>query len=525
MKFAITPSESVAQLVARTQYAPQSQSTSAPVHSQSPEDSTASPSPSSDTKDLSLNIDPSLITPKSPTSRSSSNKHATSQIFSFGAPVVPFTCPRRDTTPAVSAMTSSLLPVLNPTRPSPSRSSTPSRTAAVPYPTPNTVTNSSSVPNPRPNDTRLPPLIPKAVTDKLQSQQSRIDELEMTLQRQQDLVESLHGEDDAKSAPKSKVKGTHDNVLNLSEKHSWSQWAFPKQPKSRTQRRYPRVKAGGCYIVDSETGSKLLRPDWDASFNENSRWHQRMLVYTRQQAPLHSPALSAATMAAESDDCILEQLGAVFKNIAGEARKLGEEADDESEAVDSAQISRRKRRKKCDERMAAVAKSGKKLSTSWKFFTQPVYHSTDESDAAVVIDPDTETEAVWRSNAPGVRFGGVFSDVSRQITIARDRKRQWNPKFQHGVLELDALVMKLRNDEQTRNNGKTAAHKRVRGKWKDIPLPFIGASKDDDLKIPRTMIDSEWLRANTDEDVPSKIQPVDGATGDVSDEMVVDETA
>ncbi|KAJ7301036.1 hypothetical protein DFH08DRAFT_827883 [Mycena albidolilacea] len=75
MKFAITPSESVAQLVARTQYAPQSQSTSAPVHSQSPEDSTASPSPSSDTKDLSLNIDPSLITPTSPTSRSSSNKH------------------------------------------------------------------------------------------------------------------------------------------------------------------------------------------------------------------------------------------------------------------------------------------------------------------------------------------------------------------------------------------------------------------------------------------------------------------
>ncbi|KAJ7733882.1 hypothetical protein B0H14DRAFT_3517256 [Mycena olivaceomarginata] len=438
MKFAITPSESVAQLVARTQYASQSQSTSAPVHSQSPEDSTASPSPSSDTKDLSLNIDPSLITPKSPTSRSSSNKHATSQIFSFGAPVVPFTCPRRDTTPAVSAMTSSLLPVLNPTRPSPSRSSTPSRTAAVPYPTPNTVTNSSSVPNPRPNDTRLPPLIPKAVTDKLQSQQSRIDELEMTLQRQQDLVESLHhsdGEDDAKSAPKSKVKGTHDNVLNTAVRKTFMvAMGLPKTTKIKDA------------VADSETGSKLLRPDWDASFNENSRWHQRMLVYTRQQAPLPSPALSAATMAAESDDCILEQLGAVFKNIAGEARKLGEEADDESEA---------------------------------------------------------KTRKPW---------------ITRTLTYRSDG-------FQHGVLELDALVMKLRNDEQTRNNGKTAAHKRVRGKWKDIPLPFIGASKDDNLKIPRTMIDSEWLRANTDEDVPSKIQPVDGVTGDVSDEMVVDETA
>ncbi|KAJ7885293.1 hypothetical protein B0H14DRAFT_2563930 [Mycena olivaceomarginata] len=70
--------------------------------------------------------------------------------------------------------------------------------------------------------------------------------------------------------------------------------------------------------------------------------------------------------------------------------------------------------------------------------------------------------------------------------------------FHHGVLELDALVMKLRNDEQTRNNGKTAAHKCVRGEWKDVPLPFIGASKDDDLKIPRTMIDSEWLWANPD---------------------------
>ncbi|KAJ7797596.1 hypothetical protein B0H14DRAFT_2618821 [Mycena olivaceomarginata] len=423
MKFAITPSESVAQLVARTQYAPQSQSTSAPVHSQSPEDSTASPSPSSDTKDLSLNIDPSLITPKSPTSRSSSNKHATSQIFSFGAPVVPFTRPRRDTTPAVSAMTSSLLPVLNPTRPSPSRSSTPSGTAAVPYPTPNTVTNSSSVPNPRPNDTRLPPLIPKAVTDKLQSQQSRIDELEMTLQRQQDLVESLHGEDDAKSAPKSKVKGTHDNVLNTAVRKTFMvAMGLPKTTKIKDAAAVPRVKAGGCYIVDSETGSKLLRPDWDASFNENSRWHQRMLVYTRQQAPLHSPALSAATMAAESDDCILEQLGAVFKNIAGEARKLGEEADDESEAVDSAQISRRKRRKKCDERMAAVAKSGKKLPTSWKFFTQPVYHSTDESDAAVVIDPDTETEAVWRSNAPGVRFDNRGGNPRNPSGI---RKKEW----------------------------------------------------------------------------------------------------
>jgi hypothetical protein len=96
--------------------------------------------------------------------------------------------------------------------------------------------------------------------------------------------------------------------------------------------------------------------------------------------------------------------------------------------------------------------------------------------------------------------------------------------MQNGVDKLEAMVMKYRQEEQKNNKGKTFAHPRLPGDWKDIRLPWIGAGKPN--KIPRSAIDPEWLERNPDDDTPSRIQaPEDSsraAEGDDAEEMAVD---
>jgi hypothetical protein len=73
---------------------------------------------------------------------------------------------------------------------------------------------------------------------------------------------------------------------------------------------------------------------------------------------------------------------------------------------------------KCDERLEAFLVAHKSVPDECKWFFQPVYQSTDESNDSAVLDPDTEVESdneihvsamnkPWLSRAPMYRVEEV----------------------------------------------------------------------------------------------------------------------
>ncbi|KAJ7896899.1 hypothetical protein B0H13DRAFT_2338095 [Mycena leptocephala] len=246
-----------------------------------------------------------------------------------------------------------------------SPSSTPHISSAASYPTPSTVVTSSGlVQTTQPS--RLPPLIPGCITDKLVYQQSQMEEMQRQMQRQDDTIETLrntvddlsNSRDDflfemkdldaenihllqrvdvlenlvrkqtkkidqlfemledselherTKRDKDSKPKATRDNVLNKNT----VAMGLPKTSKAKDAAAIRSNKADGGYIKDKETGGRLPGLGDYIPGELHSTWHAKMLEYIRQQAPHHNPALTLAAMNAKSDDEILDRLSSLFKN-------------------------------------------------------------------------------------------------------------------------------------------------------------------------------------------------------------------
>ncbi|KAJ7749354.1 hypothetical protein B0H14DRAFT_3513620 [Mycena olivaceomarginata] len=114
----------------------------------------------------------------------------------------------------------------------------------------------------------------------------------------------------------SKGKSERDNVFNTAiRKVFMAAMGHGVNVKLEILANDTPIKAGGSYIADSDGTGRLLRPDWSASFNENSRWHKSMLEFARKKAPVFHPTMTESMINAKTDDEILERLENVFKNI------------------------------------------------------------------------------------------------------------------------------------------------------------------------------------------------------------------
>ncbi|KAJ7825820.1 hypothetical protein B0H14DRAFT_3874256 [Mycena olivaceomarginata] len=294
--------------------------------------------------------------------------------------------------------------------------------------------------------------------------------------------------------------------------------------------------AGGGYIRDTETSNgKLLRPDWNVTFADNSEWHSRTVKWMRQNMKTQFPA---AMIDEKSDDAIVDQLSTVFRNIVQAYNILQRESkakknvkdptvteDDgdlpaENEMPDNAAARRAGRRKsrktrKCDERIMVLQNAGIQLHRHYAFFLQP-YQSMDESDQSDVIDPDTDTEKADEVPAPSTR-------KPWKTRTPLYRTDEASEVFNREVAAIERYVLN-HHAEQERKNGpaQSTPHPRIPGDWKDTPLPRLGATK---LRILHPCIHADWLADNEDQDVPSRIQEeeVESQGVEIADEDADDE--
>ncbi|KAJ7027456.1 hypothetical protein C8F04DRAFT_1267025 [Mycena alexandri] len=331
----------------------------------------------------------------------------------------------------------------------------------------------------------------------------RVDMLEELVERQtatmDRLFELLENDEGTVGVAKvSKGKGTRDNALNgATRKVFLVAMGLPKTAKYKDAALVSPVKAGGSYIPDPATpNGTLLRPDWKTSFNENSVWHAAMVKFTRQKVPTISPAIPRTVMDDKSEEEILERLAAVFRNISAEYRKapkLQPPAFENAPDTDPKRTNRHKGRKvrKCEERVKVLQAEGIKIDQEWDWLLTPTYQSTDESDDSDVLDPDTDTEKADEIPVKSTRKPWLSRTPMYRSDAADAMVDEWEKR-----------VMNYRKNHERSQPGKAGAHPRIRGDWKDTPLPLPPSGKP---KIRRAAIHPDWLAANPDQDTPSRI--------------------
>jgi predicted nucleic acid-binding protein len=82
------------------------------------------------------------------------------------------------------------------------------------------------------------------------------------------------------------------------------------------------VAAGGCWIDDPETeGGQLLRPDFSASWTDNSVWHASVVSFAKTHLAAVSPTLSDKDVEALQDSILKGHIQTVFKGITTKYRK------------------------------------------------------------------------------------------------------------------------------------------------------------------------------------------------------------
>ncbi|KAJ7810441.1 hypothetical protein B0H14DRAFT_3480690 [Mycena olivaceomarginata] len=310
----------------------------------------------------------------------------------------------------------------------------------------------------------------------------RVNELEEQQERSRDTVQRV-----VDFIDNSDIEPTRDNIFNAAMRKIFKiAMGHPATVALDALALEVPVKAGGSYIADPNSRGNILRPDWRVGFSENSRWHPQILAFTREKASTFHPAMTPEMLKMKSDEDIMERVEGLFKNIADKFRsaqrakkiEASREGDDDAgETKNPRQYNRRGTRKKCDERLEAFLAAHGSVPDEHKWFFQPLYQSTDESNDSAVLDPDTEVES------------------DDEIHVSATSKPWLSRAPMYRVEEIQAWVLSV--------DDLTEPHARNRGEWKDKGLPMPGAQNS---KIPRMAIQPEWLEANPEFDVPSCIQ-------------------
>ncbi|KAJ7694968.1 hypothetical protein B0H14DRAFT_3905564 [Mycena olivaceomarginata] len=306
----------------------------------------------------------------------------------------------------------------------------------------------------------------------------------------------------------SKGKSERDNVFNTAMRKVFkAAMGHGVNVKLEVLANDTPIKAGGSYIADSDSKGRLLRPDWSASFNENSRWHKSMLEFARKKAPVFHPTMTESMINAKTDDEIMEQLENIFKNISDNywraqrnkvKTKGGEDAGENQE-----EGKHEKRAKELNRRGTRKVRVGIFVqffvcvdqATDRNWFFQAPYQSSDESDDSDVVDPGTDLESgdevpVSATRKPWLSRPPMYRD--HEVT-------EW-------VSDLDNLVMAARGKQKKLHRNKMSAHPRKRGEWKDKGLPSLQANQ---LKIPLAAVLPAWLEDHPEFDAPSCIHRED----------------
>ncbi|KAJ7358084.1 hypothetical protein DFH08DRAFT_801932 [Mycena albidolilacea] len=331
---------------------------------------------------------------------------------------------------------------------------------------------------------------------KLQSVEAVLDQQTRDIDR---LFSLLEQKPSAQVPPDAdKTKKPHDNVFNTSVRKLFL-LAMGLGKKGLTLKDAALLKpltAGGGYIRDTETtNGKLLHPDWGVKFADNSVWHSRLVKWVRKTMKTEFPAFAIDQ---KSDDAILDQLSTVFRNIVQAYNILQRELKAKKNAKDPT-VPEDDGDLPADNEMPDDAAASHPSAISHQFAQHQTAIRWLEwlHRKQAIIDPDTDTEKAdevpapsmckpWKTRTPLYRTDEAGEAFNREVAT-----------IEHYVLN--------HCTEQEHKNGpaQSAPHPCIPGDWKDTPLPRLGATK---LRILRPCIHAEWLADNEDQDVPSRIQ-------------------
>ncbi|KAI0372089.1 hypothetical protein BV20DRAFT_1051248 [Pilatotrama ljubarskyi] len=253
------------------------------------------------------------------------------------------------------------------------------------------------------------------------------------------------------------------------------------------------------YHKDDETGEfteeSLLRPDWDWSWTANRKgWLYRATSRIKEHGDKYSTSLSRAHLDSLPREAIDKAIGVIWKTLVRNW-KLQTEDDGEEKKLTRNQCQKINNRKKA--KAEAWAQMRKRVpaaaSTDMDYQFQWQYQSTDESEvediipvAGPAIDPETDDELEQKPMAGRAK--------TRKIWVSH--APAWRLKTTNETLdEVDIHVAEQR-DKEASGRGNTY-RPRKRGaphSAAESSLPDLKWGKLAAIRIPRHMIDPEWLQ-------------------------------
>ncbi|KAJ7756555.1 hypothetical protein B0H16DRAFT_1458019 [Mycena metata] len=359
------------------------------------------------------------------------------------------------------------------------------------------------------------------LSEKVDNILEKLSEVTATLEAQQDSLEKVgvlfeeleeSGEIPSLVGKKGKkvLKASRDNILNvvLIALQNGIRLTFYRamgHPSNVAPEKLNRVVAGGGWIDDPETaGGQLLRPDFSASWTENSVWHDQAVVFVKTHLASVSPNLSTSDVAQLPNAIIKAQVQTVFKGILNKYRKWAKNSKGKSAAADgdaAAVKNRHSRRKERNIRQTELTGNRKSRKGSecdrWKWGKSGTSFSRRHINLAMkrtALKFSTRTQTLKKKNRrlrPPRNLG--LHGPRHTVLSSLDQ-------FDEAVGELDRLTAVGRKEHE--KGKKQISRARRRGERKDVPLPRLAETKP---KIPRVAVCPEWLAAHEDNDVPSRI--------------------
>ncbi|KAH9950629.1 hypothetical protein B0H21DRAFT_686457 [Amylocystis lapponica] len=260
---------------------------------------------------------------------------------------------------------------------------------------------------------------------------------------------------------------------------------------------------------DPESPDRLLRPHWDEWSENQVAWLREMVHAVQDKGYKYSNSMTSEKIAAVPISTIEAAIEASYESMRQRYKALHQPLTDQQER---ARQNRRKGRKKAKatERENHRAEVPALQAPGFNFAFKWQYQSTDESDnEGGAIDANTDNE----------------SDDEVPV-VTNSRQRPWKsrpPQYRVPLVneQLRILDKRVVAEQLNSSNQGNAHHARVVGEPKNTPLPTIRKARNTataSVKIPRTMVDAQWLAENPYSNKASLMAPEDEVEVEVGGE-------
>ncbi|ETW82455.1 hypothetical protein HETIRDRAFT_120750 [Heterobasidion irregulare TC 32-1] len=335
--------------------------------------------------------------------------------------------------------------------------------------------------------------------------EGRLDEMGREMANMKAEVNALKAETRERSAGRdgSDTGQRRNNILSMTIRNIMYDWMEIPHDSAVLPDPLPIDEAG---VQDGAEDNRILRPGWTDSWCANEAgWAKNVVAGVQMDGARWNPSANQTELAELVTPTILAAIHVTFSSWVKAYKKSKKPIVDQSIVRQKQRRNGRKTQKANSRKMYRVLVP-EAAGPEWAFIGETMYQSTDESEEETLtgaggnggLDPQTDDEGPISRNAQmGVSKLGKRKPVSHK------------PYLTHAPTYRAAQVNEILDKVDDMRNDNSNPHVREYGAPREKGLPV--SKKITKPKIPRMMVDLQWLAMHPENDTPLHIQDFESA--------------